>query len=455
MLLQQVIHHPKEVLALTLMHGVTGKEQTFAFSVSSAAVPTDTTAKFAFPVDTEHKAKVFRGFSAANHHMRAFHLCWISFFTSYVSTFAAAPLIPIIHNNLSLTKRDIGNASVASEPGSILSRHVMGTLCDLLGPRYACAFLVLYVTDLLHRWLHNREVYDRLLPWHFCVLPVLDEHYIQPSDHQCQDLADGNCTVLQKTGDVTKDKFARVLWYPITNYRTWVFVLLYGYSLGLELTTDNVIAEYFYDRFNLQLHTAGIIAASFGMANIFSLPFGGLASDWSAQVFGMRGRLWTLWIFQTLGGVFCMWLGRANTLPTAIVILVLFSLGAQAACGATFGVVPFISRRSLGVISDLTGAGGNFGSGLTQPIFFMTPAFSTVTGLTYMGIMTVACTLPVMLVHFPQWGSMFFPRSKSATEESYYTWCMTRMRRARGCIKTASSLQRVADLSMTRQVCGE
>ncbi|KAM1102975.1 hypothetical protein ACFX19_011735 [Malus domestica] len=236
-----------------------------------------------------------------------------------------------------------------------------------------------------------------------------------------QDMPDGNFYGLHKSGEKPKDKFSSVFYHGVTNYRGWILALTYGYCFGVELAVDNIIAEYFYDRFDLKLHTAGMIAASFGLANIVSRPGGGILSDVVAKKFGMRGRLWTLWVVQTTGGVLCVILGRVNSLVGSIVVMILFSVFVQGACGLTFGVVPFVSRRSLGVISGMTGGGGNVGAVLTQLIFFKGSKYSKETGITLMGIMIICCTLPMTFIYFPQWGGMFCGPSKNkATEEDYY-----------------------------------
>jgi NNP family nitrate/nitrite transporter-like MFS transporter len=112
--------------------------------------------------------------------------------------------------------------------------------------------------------------------------------------------------------------------------------------------------------------------------------------------------------------------------------MMLFSFFVQAACGLTFGIVPFVSRRSLGLISGMTGGGGNVGAVLTQVIFFRGAKYKTETGIVYMGIMIIACTLPLTLIYFPQWGGMFVGPKPGATAEEYYSQEWTEQERQKG-----------------------
>ncbi|XP_057983866.1 high affinity nitrate transporter 2.7 [Malania oleifera] len=234
-----------------------------------------------------------------------------------------------------------------------------------------------------------------------------------------QDLPDGNYKRSQKK----KESTLGVLLQGMKNYRGWVLGLSYGFSFGVELTTDNIIAEYFYERFGLNLEMAGVGAACFGVANLVTRPMGGVVSDRMGRRYGMRGRLWSLWGVQTVAGLLCVLLGRVNSLWGSIAVMCCFSVFVQAAGGLTFGVVPFVSKRSLGVISGMTGSGGTMGAVITQFLLFSGSRYSTQTGISLMGLMMIVCTLSLTTMYFPQSGGMFCGPSwdsNTIREEDYH-----------------------------------
>ncbi|KAF3444624.1 hypothetical protein FNV43_RR14317 [Rhamnella rubrinervis] len=202
------------------------------------------------------------------------------------------------------------------------------------------------------------------------------------------------------------NNFFEVVLHGLKNHRGWVLALIYGFCYGVELTTDNIIAQYFYDRFGVNLQVAGTIAASFGIANVFSRPVGGMISDQMARWFGIRGRLWGLWLVQTVAGLTCVLLGRVNSLWGSIAVTCIFSVFVQAAGGLTFGVVPFVSKRSLGMISGMTGSGGAIGAVITQLLLFSGSKLSTQASISLMGVMMLICTQPVSFIYFPPLGGM-------------------------------------------------
>lgn len=75
--------------------------------------------------------------------MRAFHMSWFAFFICFFGWFGLAPLMPVIRQELHLTKAQIGNLTIASVAITVIVRALMGFLCDRIGPRRAYTWLLI------------------------------------------------------------------------------------------------------------------------------------------------------------------------------------------------------------------------------------------------------------------------------------------------------------------------
>lgn len=178
-----------------------------------------------------------------------------------------------------------------------------------------------------------------------------------------QDAPDGSFKELRAAGKLPKkDKVTGAYLHAMKDSRVWVLFVIYGACFGIELTVNNVAALYFFDYFDLSLVTAGLVAASFGLMNIFARTLGGIFGDNFGSLWGLKGR--TFWLFMVLfaEGIALMLFSRMNVLFLAIPMLIIFSLFTQMAEGATYSVVPFINKKALGAIAGVVGAGGNAGA---------------------------------------------------------------------------------------------
>jgi NNP family nitrate/nitrite transporter-like MFS transporter len=84
-----------------------------------------------------------RIFSFRGIQMRTFHITWITFFFCFFGWFGVAPLMPLVRDQLHLTKNEIGNIIIASVSATILARLFVGKMCDTLGPRISYTILLI------------------------------------------------------------------------------------------------------------------------------------------------------------------------------------------------------------------------------------------------------------------------------------------------------------------------
>ncbi len=92
---------------------------------------------------TRTKATTLRLLDFHSAPMRAFHMTWLAFFLCFFGWFGVAPLMPVIRQELHLTKDQVGNSIIASVAITVLARLLFGWLCDRVGPRRAYAGLLM------------------------------------------------------------------------------------------------------------------------------------------------------------------------------------------------------------------------------------------------------------------------------------------------------------------------
>ncbi|MGO2241063.1 MAG: NarK family nitrate/nitrite MFS transporter [Halomonas sp.] len=218
-----------------------------------------------------------------------------------------------------------------------------------------------------------------------------------------QDAPNGNFSELRARGELpeaTGENGAKQSFLAAAkDIRVWALFVVYGLCFGVELTINNIAAIYFFDKFDLTLATAGLIAGLFGLMNIFARTLGGVFSDLFAKQNGLKGRVHWLFIALICEGIALVVFSQMHVLSLAIGIMLVFSLFVQMAEGATFGVVPFINKKALGAVAGIVGAGGNVGA-VGAAFLFRSEGLSYQQGLFYLGLTVLSLASCVLLVRF-------------------------------------------------------
>ncbi|HMJ15233.1 MAG TPA: MFS transporter [Polyangiaceae bacterium] len=201
-----------------------------------------------------------------------------------------------------------------------------------------------------------------------------------------RDTAEGDFKELRAAGRMKPAPKGSGSWGTVLrDPRVWVLFLAYGACFGVELTTYNVTALYFTDRFGLSLQGAGLVAALHGSLNLFARALGGILGDRAGIRRGLPGRVLVLGAVLLAEGAALVLFSQMSALGPAIVALMVFSLFVQMACGATYSVVPFVNKRAAGTVFGIVGAGGNAGAVLAG-FLFRSPTLSTQDALLWLGL---------------------------------------------------------------------
>jgi NNP family nitrate/nitrite transporter-like MFS transporter len=403
-----------------------------------------------------------RLFSLDTVQMRTFHITWLMFFVCFFGWFGLAPLMPTIRADLGLTKAQVGNTIIASVSSTILARLLIGKLCDRIGPRKTAVRLLLFgsvpvllvglatnytsfllfrlaigvigasfvvtqfhssmmfaarvrgtanavtggwgnlgggVTNMVMPLIFSAIVGFGYLPhmaWRYAmIVPVIMMWTVAFLYYRyTKDTPAGNFSEIgRKASARTTD------WSVLADWRVAALTLAYAMCFGMEITFDNVASLHFVDTFHLSQHSAGFWAGMFGFMNLFARALGGIFSDLSGARWGMRGKGLLLTCALLLEGIGLIAFAHAPSFTIAIICMISFALFLKMANGATYGIVPFVDEKNVGLISGVVGAGGNLG-GMVFGFLFKSESITYSQAFTYIGVMIVLAAGIIALVRW-------------------------------------------------------
>ncbi|KAJ3047328.1 High-affinity nitrate transporter 2.1 [Rhizophlyctis rosea] len=177
-------------------------------------------------------------------------------------------------------------------------------------------------------------------------------------------------SVTATTIPATPESKTRAILRSLATPTILILMLQYACSFGVELAVDSQIGHYLQKTFSgIDQTMAGNLGSIFGLMNFFARATGGVFSDLASKKYGIKGRIAVQASLLLCNGICLMVFSYMNALPSAIAVMIFFSFFCEAACGSTFGIVPYVAEGGMGAASGLVGAGGTIGGFVFNIIF--------------------------------------------------------------------------------------
>jgi nitrate/nitrite transporter NarK len=175
-----------------------------------------------------------------------------------------------------------------------------------LGDGFADLFMPL-VYNMFLRVTGGVSTRNENLSWRLAFLLPLLLHIIGAKVALSgRDFPTGNIRDLVSLGERKYHGAMTYVAVGVSNVNAWLLTVSHAFSFGVELTLKYKAVSFFQKYYALDVMEVATIASILMFCAKFWRGLGGLLSDKAAARWGLRGRIWQLWFWQTLIGGFCI-----------------------------------------------------------------------------------------------------------------------------------------------------